>query len=472
MDKQALILQRILESIDEGIHVVDQEGNTLIYNPAMARMEKMETQDVLTKPFREVFGSINWEESTLMQVLHNQQVIENLQQTYFNKDGKQITTINTTFPVMDGENVIAAVEIARNVTNIEKLTNTIVELQGVPIETEKAKVHKIKKYSFENLIGENTHFQDMIRTAKKAAHSTATVFIYGETGTGKELIAQGIHFDGDRKDKPFLAQNCAALPESLLEGILFGTAKGGFTGAIDRAGLFEQAHGGTLLLDEISAMPYELQGKLLRVLQEDYVRRVGGTKDIPVDVRIIATVNERADELIQKGSLRKDLYYRLNIIGIHMPPLRERKDDILLLTEHFISKHNFRYQKHVSGISPGAEKLLLDYDFPGNVRELENLIMAAVSLAEGREELNPNLLLLNRENLVSGGQSEQKNHWGHKYRKERIDKIGIDKYLEEAEVEVLKEVLTECEGNLSQAAKRLKIKRQTLQHKVKKYGLK
>ncbi len=473
MKKQELIIERILESIDEGVHVVDQEGNTLIYNPAMARMEKMESQDVLTKSFQEVFGNINWEESTLMQALHNRKSMENLQQTYFNKDGKQITTINTTFPIISDDKVIAAVEIARNVTNLEKLTNTIVELQGVPIESEKAKIHKVKKYNFENLIGENQNFRNIIHTAKKASNSTASVFIYGETGTGKELIAQSIHFHGERKDKPFLAQNCAALPESLLEGILFGTAKGGFTGAIDRAGLFEQAHGGTLLLDEISAMPYELQGKLLRVLQEDYVRRVGGTKDIPVDVRIIATVNERAMELIQRGNLRKDLYYRLNIIGIDMIPLRERKDDILLLTEYFIAKHNFRYKKKVSGISPEAEKLLMDYDFPGNVRELENLIMAAISLAEDSEELNPSLLLLNRDNLPTPEHGrEPKSNWEQKLRKDQVHKLGIDEYLQVMEKEALMVVLSENQGNISQTAKSLKIKRQTLQHKLKKYGLK
>lgn len=173
-----------------------------------------------------------------------------------------------------------------------------------------------------------------LHRAKKAAENDAAVFIYGETGTGKELFAQSIHTCGKRKDKPFLAQNCAAIPESLLEGILFGTAKGSFTGAVDREGMFEQANGGTLLLDEISAMPYDLQSKLLRVLQEDYIRRVGGMKDIPINVRIIATVNEPPEELIARGSLRKDLFYRLNVVNIKIPALRERLDDIPILAEN------------------------------------------------------------------------------------------------------------------------------------------
>ena len=172
------------------------------------------------------------------------------------------------------------------------------------------------------MVGENPLFTAAVEKARKAASNNASVFIYGETGTGKELFAQSIHYASSRKDKPFIGQNCAALPQALLEGILFGTSKGGFTGAVDRAGLFEQAKGGTLLLDEISAMPYELQSKLLRVLQEDYIRRVGGTQDIPVDTRIIATVNEDPLKLIGEGKLRKDLYYRLNVVNLSIPPLR------------------------------------------------------------------------------------------------------------------------------------------------------
>jgi len=272
-------------------------------------------------------------------------------------------------------------------------------------------------------------------------------------------MAQSIHFDSDRKDKPFLAQNCAALPESLLEGILFGTSRGGFTGAIDREGLFEQADGGTLLLDEISAMPYELQGKLLRVLQEDYLRRVGGTEDIPIDVRIIATINERPDQLIQSGKLRKDLYYRLNIISIDLPPLRERKDDILLLAGKFIEKSNKRYGKHVLGLSEGAKEKLLHYDYPGNVRELENIIMAAISMADDEQLLTEKHILINNEDKD--------------YSKGTYDfsQVGMDWYLENMEREMITLALARYSGNISKAAEYLKIKRQTLQHKMKKYQL-
>lgn len=453
------IMQKILQLVDEGVHVIDSEGNTIIYNDAMARLEKMERKGVLKRPFSEVFYHINENDSTLLQALNHRKVTLNKHQTYQNLNGKVINTVNSTIPVIDGDQVIAAIEVSKDITNIRKMSNKILDLHKETMEPEKAKAHRIKKYNFDNLIGQNKKFTETVEIAKKAAKSTASVFIYGETGTGKELIAQSIHFDGDRRDKPFLAQNCAALPESLLEGILFGTTKGGFTGAIDREGLFEQADGGTLLLDEISAMPYELQGKLLRVLQEDYVRRVGGTTDIPVDVRIIATINERAEDLMKSGKLRKDLYYRLNIISIDLPPLRERKDDILLLTDKLIQKHNKRYGKNILDLTEGAKEKLLHYDYPGNVRELENIIMAAISMAEDENVLTEKHILISNEYSV--------------FHQENIDfnMLGMDGYLEKIEKQLIELALAKYSNNISKAADYLQIKRQTLQHKLKKYGI-
>jgi len=425
----------------------------------MARLEKMQRKGVLRRPFIEVFRNMSEEESTLLQALHHNKVTLNKQQTYLNRDGKVINAINSTIPVIYNDSIIAAIEVSKDVTDIRKMSNTILDLHKEKQDPEKTKANRIRKYSFDNLIGQNKKFLEVIDLAKKASKSSASVLLYGETGTGKELIAQSIHFDSDRKDKPFLAQNCAALPESLLEGILFGTAKGGFTGAIDREGLFEQADGGTLLLDEISAMPYELQGMLLRVLQEDYIRRVGGTEDIPIDVRIIATINERPEHLIQTGKLRKDLYYRLNIISIDLPPLREKKDDILLLAGKFVEKYNKRYGKRVISLSEGAKEKLLHYDYPGNVRELENIIMAAISMTDEEQMLSEKHILINNEDkdLVKGTYD--------------FSQVGMDWYLEKMEKEMITLALAKYSGNISKSAEYLKIKRQTLQHKIKKYNL-
>lgn len=458
------ILEELIELIDEGVYIVDKDGVGKFYNKAMASMEKVNLDDVLDKKFHEAFPDFSLNESTMFEALKRNTPTLRKQQTYKNLYGKEITTINSTIPiVVDGETV-AAVEVAKDITNIRKMSDTLLELtegkREKAADTEEPPQAGIKRYTFDDIYGENPAFKEVITRAKKAAMNDASVFIYGETGTGKELLAQSIHHEGKRKDKPFLAQNCAAIPETLLEGILFGTAKGGFTGAVDRAGLFEQASGGTLLLDEISAMPYDLQSKLLRVLQENYIRRVGGTKDIPVRARIIATVNEPPEELMAQGKLRKDLYYRLNVVNLRIPALRERPDDIPVLAEAFLRKHNKRFGRQLWSISDGAIEKLQHYDYPGNARELENLIEQAVSMAEREHILTEKMLTLP--------------HYGHRARTpdSAYDvSCPLPDYLAEVEARIIREAIIEAKGNISRAAETLQIKRQTLQHKLKKYHI-
>lgn len=455
------VLQELGNIMDEAVHIVDATGKTILYNEKMAGLEMTNREDILGKPFREVFSSIPPQESTLYRALKENQATINKQQTYRNRYGKEITTVNSTIPVEEDGQVIAAIEVSRDITEIKSLSNTILDLQKETLPVQKPKKPQIKRYQFDDIIGENKTFKEVVNLGKKAARTDASVFIYGETGTGKELFAQSIHFAGARRDNPFLAQNCAALPESLLEGILFGTEKGGFTGAVDRPGLFEQASGGTLLLDEISAMPYELQSKLLRVLQEDYIRRVGGSRDIPVDVRIIATVNEPPQELIEKGLLRKDLYYRLNVVNITIPPLRERLDDLPFLCDAFLEKHNKKYGKEVWMLSEGALKMLRNYTYPGNVRELENIIMSAVSLADREHVLTEKQLHLPDVELEKKGSVAGYDPSAQ----------SLDEYLRICEEQILRRCMAENEGNISAAARQLGIKRQTLQHKLKKYKI-
>lgn len=454
------IMQKILHHIDEGVHVLDKNGNTIIYNEAMSKLEKMATKEVIKKPFGEVFKNLNSENSTLLKALKSRTTTSDLKQTYLNKDGKEITTINTTFPIVIDDEVIAVVEVAKNITKMTEMSHTILKLQNEIGKPETAKTKKIRKYNFNNIIGASSNFTEVIARAKKASKNSASVFIFGETGTGKELIAQSIHYESSRKDKPFIAQNCAALPESLLEGLLFGTSKGGFTGAVDRAGLFEQANGGTLLLDEINSMPYELQAKLLRVLQENYIRRVGGTTDIPIDVRIITTSNEPPEAILRNGKIRKDLFYRLNVIQLNVPPLRERKDDILMLANMFIHKFNERLNKEILSVTKEAQDALLRYDFPGNVRELENIVMAAISMSDDNERI------LNINHLTSLNVQKE-----HEDNNPKLGEKSIDEYLENLEKRIIEKTLMEKDYNITKAAQALKIKRQTLQHKIKKYNI-
>ena len=245
-----------------------------------------------------------------------------------------------------------------------------------------------------------------------------------------------------------------------MEGLLFGTSKGGFTGAVDRAGLFEQANGGTLLLDEINSMPYELQPKLLRVLQENYIRRVGGSTDIPIDVRIITTCNEPPEKILKEGKLRKDLFNRLNEIPLNVAPLRERIDDIILLAKMFVDKHNVRFNKHVTDFSDEVYEYLLSYDYPGNARELENMIMSAVSMCE------------DDEHILTGSHFSIQHSIEYKIDDyEKIEDYGIDKYLSNLEKKIIEKALSNSKNNITRASNVLKIKRQTLQHKIKKYDI-
>ncbi len=455
-----ILLQKILQYVDEGIHVLDKNGNTIIYNESMSNLEKMDSRDVIKKPFTEVFKGLNNESSTLLKALNHRIVTKDLKQTYLNKDGKEISTINTTLPVIVEDEVIAVVEVAKNITKIKEMSNTILKLHDEIGKPEKAKYKKVRKYKFDNIIGQSDSFLNVVDRAKKSSKNSASVFIYGETGTGKELIAQSIHYASSRKDKPFIAQNCAALPESLLEGLLFGTTRGGFTGAVDRPGLFEQANGGTLLLDEINSMPYELQPKLLRVLQENYIRRVGGENDIPIDVRIITTCNEHPEKILKEGKLRKDLFYRLNVIQIDVPALRDRKDDVLLLTKMFIDKHNERFNKNVTGFTDEVKEYLLKYDYPGNVRELENIVMSAVSMCDDNEYILDKSLFSIQYSM---------DHQIDNYQK--IEDSGMDEYLNNLEKKIIVKALVSNNYNITRASNSLKIKRQTLQHKIKKYNI-
>lgn len=462
-DLYDLVMQNILHHLDEGIHAIDSEGITIMYNESMAQLEGIESENVINKKLLEIFPSLDENSSTLLTVLNTGTSILNRVQTYLNYKGEKVTTVNTTIPLIKNREKVGALEIAKDITKIKMLSEQIIDLQQ-ELVSKKCNVDKkntIKKYTFNNIIGSSNELLKSIDKAKRASMSSSSVLIYGETGTGKELFAQSMHYSGVRKNNPFVAQNCAALPETLLEGILFGTVKGSFTGALDRPGLFEQADGGTLLLDEINSMGISLQSKLLRVLQEGYIRRVGGSKDIPIDVRIIATTNEPPLDLVKNNLLRKDLYYRLCVLNIDIPPLKKRFGDIGLLSNYFINKYNERLCKDVYMISNEVIDIFRKYDWPGNVRELENIIEGAMNLILDTEHI------ITEEHLP-GYINEYKN-------KDVFSDIDIDNSLMELlsniEQKIIMSKLIETDFNISKAAQKLNIKRQTLQHKIKKYNI-
>ena len=458
------ILHHILNRIDEGIHVVDRNGLTILYNKAMADLEGMRADEVIGQNFRHLFPHMDAQTSTLLQVLKTQLPIYDQSQSYLNREKKEIITINTTLPLYYENQIVGAVEIAKNITKTKELSDEIMRLHQAAQKPGPKSRHTIPRYTFQDLVGENPLFRQAIHQARKAAASSSSVLIIGETGTGKELFVQGIHDAGSRSKSPFIAQNCAAFPESLLEGILFGTSKGSFTGAIDRPGIFEQADGGTILLDEINSMGHQLQAKLLRVLQEGYVRRVGGLKDIPVDVRMIATTNEEPSQLLESGKIRKDLYYRLNVINIRIPPLRERRDDIPRLARFFIEKYNQQLNKNIRGIEPASMNALCEYNWPGNVRELENLIESAINLCEPNDWIDRYSL---PESVFS--MTHPVSHYMQNILHSPAEEsLNLEELMREMETAYIKKALLKTSGNISQAARGLGIKRQTLQHKLKK----
>lgn len=464
VDFNKIIMQNILHHANIGIHVIDKDRKTVIYNDVMAKLEGLKREQVLGKDILDIFPSLNEETSTLIKVLHTGESILNSTQTYLNFKGQRITTINSTIPLYNKDEIIGALEISNNITHIKNLSDQLIELQSELKFRKSPSKNKIKRYNFHDIIGVSEPIEMAKKIAKKASNSISSVLIYGDTGTGKELFAQSIHYGGIRANKPFLAQNCAAIPESLLEGILFGTDKGGFTGAVEREGIFEQANGGTLMLDEINSMSLPLQAKLLRVLQEGYIRRVGGSKDIPIDVRIIATTNEPPLESLKKGTLRKDLFYRLNVIFIQIPPLVERKEDIPILTNHFINKFNLLLDKKVKSVSKDVLDYFMEYTWPGNVRELANVIEGAMNIVDENETL------LTKKDFISSIHIMKDKHYRNPFVLEQKDK-SLPVVLEEIEKNLIINAFENNHNNITKTAKELGIKRQTLQHKLKKYKI-
>ena len=311
-----------------------------------------------------------------------------------------------------------------------------------------------EKYGFDNIISGSKLMKSVFERASAAAHSNAPVFIVGETGTGKELLAKAIHIRGERAGKPFMGINCGAIPRDLLESELFGYRKGAFTGAVrDHEGLFAAADKGTIFLDEIGEMPKELQVRLLRVLEEYKVRPIGHTQEISLDVRVIAASNHSIEDL-KKTYLREDLFFRLAVIVIELPPLRERKGDIPLLIDHFINRFNNKYSKKVKGLSEGAFSSLYNYHFPGNIRELENLIEGILAvIPAGKNTITEKEL---KEHLLW---QQPKGSEHQILALDRLEKFALE------------QALRECKGNKSKAAGVLGISRDTLYRKLKQYGV-
>lgn len=367
-------LKRILESSHDLICFVDEYRKISYINPAYEKQFSLISKNIIGRDLKDISPK-----GLRMKVFESKERIDNF---FYTKDGIDILT--TIEPIFIDDEFKGVISTSKSVNEIKDLVNRLEKSEEeLNYYKDELRRHTMLNSCFEGIIGSSGSLREMLFIADKAAQSTSTVLIRGESGTGKELIAKAIHYSSVRKDKPFVRVNCAAIPENLLESELFGYEKGAFTGAVkNKPGKFTIADGGTIFLDEIGDVPLSMQVKLLRVLQEKEFESVGGIITQKPDVRIIAATNRNLEEMLINKSFREDLYYRLNVLSINLPPLRERKEDIPLLTEHFIRKVSKNLNKNINSIDKNALRHLQQYSWPGNIRELENIIERAINLCE------------------------------------------------------------------------------------------
>ncbi|WP_188068012.1 sigma 54-interacting transcriptional regulator [Brevibacillus brevis] len=447
------MLQAIIQSSDEAISVVDQYGNGLMINPAYTRLTGFSQEDIIGKP---ATVDISEGDSMHMQVLKTKKAVRGVPMKLGPK--RKDVVVNVAPVVVDGE-MKGSVGVIHDVSEFKRLTEELESARRIIRNLE-------AKYSFADIIGYSESMQQAIEQAKKAASTPATVLLRGESGTGKELFAHAIHNESERKYNQFIRVNCAAISESLLESELFGYEEGAFTGARrgGKRGLFEEASGGTIFLDEIGELSMSMQVMLLRVLQEREVVRVGGTKPINIDVRVIAATHVNLEAAIGAGRFREDLYYRLHVVPIHIPPLRQRLEDIKPIAMHLLRKANLEYGRNVEELHEETLQMLLSYHWPGNVRELENVLgRAMIHMRINERIIMPEHLPPLERRIVST-------------KKEEVPQEGstgttLKEAVEKAERQHILRELAAAKGNRTLAAKRLGIAIRSLYYKMEKLGI-
>ncbi len=466
LQEENAYLRQIMNRADVGITVINSQEIFTFYNSIAEKIDGLKAKDVIGKHISEIYPYLGKENSTMIKVQKTQQPILEEFQTYETKTGKLVKIFFSTFPLIYNRQIIGACDVSRDITTMRELVDR--NMKGDLYKKTECKEETLSnniKYTFEDIITEDQKFLNLKHTAKRVSRTSSRILIYGETGTGKELLAQAIH-NHSNKTAPFIAQNCSAFPSTLFESILFGTVKGSFTGAQDKPGLFELADGGTLLLDEINAMPLELQSKILRTLQEGTFRRVGDSKLRTVNVRTIACTNIDPVEAVRLKQLRNDLFYRLNVVSFKIPPLRERMSDIPILVEYFISHYNKKLNLQVMGVNSKVMSIFQNYSWPGNVRELQHCIEHAMNVVLDEwidlkdlptniiDSLSINLYLQSQYNVIDFPKNQPLR-----------DTLNI------LEKKIIIETLKKCNGNVSKASIVLDMPRQTLQYRLKILGI-
>ncbi len=453
------------------ILVVDDEESIREFLEIMLKKEGYEislaedgqkAKDLLTKKsFDMIISDLQMPNVTGIELLKH--VKESYPDTVF----MMITAFGTTETAVDAMKMGAYDYLTKpfKIDEVKLNIQNALRSKNLEVENRSLKKELNREYSFQNVIGNSQAMHQVFDLIKRVSVASTNVLITGESGTGKEVVAKAIHYNGPLKDKPFITVNCGAIPENLMESEMFGHKKGSFTGAVvDKSGLFEVADSGTLFLDEVGELPLAIQVKLLRAIQERIIRRVGGTEDMKVEVRIIAATNRNLEEMVAKGGFRQDLYYRLNVINIKTPPLRDRKEDIPVLAAHFLKKYNERLKKNIGAISVEAMEIIQKYDYPGNVRELENLIERTVALEGGAtilpESLPPMVNTTSGRKLASSSEIEI-----------GPEGVDLDKIMGQIEKELLVKAIHAAGGVKKKASKLLHITFRSMRYRIEKYNL-
>lgn len=445
------LLEAIINSSEEAISVVDEKGRGLVINPAYTKLTGLTEEEIIGKP---ATTDIVEGESMHMKVLRTRRAVRGIHMKIGQK--KRDVIVNVAPVIVDGI-LKGSVGVIRDVSEIQKLTNELNRARQI-IRTLEA------KYSFDDIVGDSDETTAAIEQAKLGANTPATVLLRGESGTGKELFAHAIHNSSNRKYNKFVRVNCAAISETLLESELFGYEEGAFSGAKrgGKRGFFEEANNGSIFLDEIGELSANTQAKLLRVLQEKEIVKVGGTKAIPINVRVIAATHVNLEKGILEGEFREDLYYRLNKIPIQIPSLRQRKGDIPAIAERLIQKINQDYGRNVEGLTDSAVSYLQSYEWPGNVRELENILGRAIIF------MNYNEIYIDVHHLPPLHKEEQVETKQNNLLPE-LEEKALEHLVTEFEGNIIREYLEKFDGNKTKTAKALGISVRNLYYKLEKY---
>lgn len=464
-DKKIYFLEKVLEDLYDGVLISDQDGKVVVYNRAMEELEKKNAKDMIGKYIWDAYGYSDKEKSEHMQVFKSGIPVVNKYKAHAFNDGNPIYKSYSTYPVIYKGETIGVYSISKNEYKLQSLLSEIIELKKQSIVKGSKEVIEENgtRFTFSDIIGESRVMKNIIDEAKTISWLDNNILIIGETGTGKEVFAQSIHNYSKRKAHPFIGINCSAIPENLLESILFGTVKGAFTGALDSQGLFLEAGEGTIFLDELNSMPINMQTKLLRVLQERQVRKVGGKDTHPIRCRIISAMNEEPHLLIEEKKLREDLYYRIAGYNLNIPPLRDRGKDIYFLSEHYIDKNNLLMGKEVLGLSDALKKTIKGHKWMGNVRELEHFIENTMVRSEDDRYLQYEHI---PEYILEGIQRQEDDKSLSMDREE-----ALDEKLEKVEREYIIETLNKNHWNVAKSARKLNITRQSLIYRMRKLNI-